>query len=126
MLDCLHGIANPPLSSPKDVLLSYYVCVFHCFSCVQLFAILWTVACQTPLSMEFSRPEYWSGLPSPSPGDNPDPWIEPRSPALEADALSSKPVIAYFINFKKTALIFKSHQIRSDQSLSRVRLFANP
>ena len=91
MLDCLHGIANPPLSSPKDVLLSYYVCVFHCFSCVQLFAILWTVACQTPLSMEFSRPEYWSGLPSPSPGDNPDPWIEPRSPALQADSLPAEP-----------------------------------
>ena len=47
----------------------------------------WTVACQSPLSMGFSRQEYWSGLPCPSPGDLPDPGIEPRSPALEADSL---------------------------------------
>ena len=51
----------------------------------QLFVTLWTVACQAPLSMEFSRQEYWSGLPFPSPGDLPDPGIEPRSPALQAD-----------------------------------------
>ena len=49
---------------------------------VQLFATPWTVAHQAPLSMEFSRQEYWSGLPFPSPGDLPDPGIEPRSPAL--------------------------------------------
>ena len=42
----------------------------------------WTVACQTPLSMEFSRQEYWSGLPFPSPGDLPTPGVEPVSPAL--------------------------------------------
>ena len=54
---------------------------------VQLFATLWTVAYQASLSMGFSRQEYWSGLPFPSPGDLPDPGIEPRSPALEADAL---------------------------------------
>ena len=53
------------------------------FSCVQLFAILWTVACQAPPSMGFSRQEYWSGLPFPSPGDLPDPGIEPVSPALQ-------------------------------------------
>ena len=46
-----------------------------------------TVAHQAPLSMEFSRQEYWSGLLFPSPGDLPDPGIEPRSPALQADAL---------------------------------------
>ena len=45
----------------------------------------WTVACQPPLSMEFSRQENWSRLPFPSPGDLPDPRIEPRSPALQAD-----------------------------------------
>ena len=45
---------------------------------VQLFAIPWTVVCQAPLSMEFFRQEYWSGLPSPSPGDFSDPGIEPR------------------------------------------------
>ena len=54
---------------------------------VRLFATLWTVAHQASLSMGFSRQEYWSGLPFPSPGDLPDPGIEPRSPALEADAL---------------------------------------
>ena len=49
---------------------------------VQLFATPWTVAYQAPLSMEFSRQEYWSGLPFPSPGDLPDRGIEPRSPTL--------------------------------------------
>ena len=58
---------------------------------VRLFAIQWTVAHQAPLSMGFSRQEYWSGLPFPSQGDLPDPGIEPRSPALEADALTSEP-----------------------------------
>ena len=46
---------------------------------------------QAPLSMGFSRQEYYSGLPFPSPGDLPDPRIEPRSPTLEADALTSEP-----------------------------------
>ena len=49
----------------------------------------WTVACQAPLSMEFSRQEYWSGLPFPPPGDLPDPGIEPRSPALQEDSFTS-------------------------------------
>ena len=47
----------------------------------------WTVACQAPLSVVFSRQEYWSGLPFPSPGNIPDPGIEPRSPELQADSL---------------------------------------
>ena len=47
----------------------------------------WTAACQTPLSMGFSRQEYWTGLPFPSPGNLPDPGIKPRSPALQADSL---------------------------------------
>ena len=58
---------------------------------VRLFVTLWTVAHQAPLSMAFSRQEYWSGLPFPSPGDLPDPGIEPWSPALEADTLTSEP-----------------------------------
>ena len=58
---------------------------------VQLFATPWTVAYQAPLSMGFSRQEYWSGLPFPSPGDLPDPGIEPRSPTLYADTLPSEP-----------------------------------
>ena len=49
---------------------------------VQLFATPWTVAYHTPLSMGFSKQEYWSGLPFPSPGNLPDPGMEPRSPAL--------------------------------------------
>ena len=53
---------------------------------VQLFVTPWTVACQAPLSMGISRQEYWSGLPFPSPGDLPDPRIEPGSPTLQADS----------------------------------------
>ena len=58
---------------------------------VRLFATQWTVAHQVPPSMGFSRQEYWNGLPFSSPGDLSDPGIEPRSPALQADALSSEP-----------------------------------
>ena len=53
---------------------------------VQLFETPWTVTYQALLSMGFSRQEYWSGLPFPSPGDLPDPAIEPGSPALQEDA----------------------------------------
>ena len=49
-----------------------------------------TIICQTPLSMGFSRQEYWSGLPFPSPGKLPNPGIEPWSPALQADCLLTK------------------------------------
>ena len=58
---------------------------------VRLFATPWTVAYQAPPSMEFSRQEYWSRLPFPSPGDLPDPGIELGSSALQADALPSEP-----------------------------------
>ena len=65
------------------------------FSCVQLFGTLWTVACQVPLSMGFSRQEYWSELPCPPPGDLSKPGFKLRSPALQADSspteLSGKP-----------------------------------
>ena len=63
----------------------------YSLSHVRLFVTQWTVAHQAPPSMGFSRQEYWSGLPFPSPGDLPDPGIEPRSPALQADALTSEP-----------------------------------
>ena len=56
----------------------------------QILATPWTVACQVPLSVGFSRQEYWSGLPFPSPGDLPDPGIESRSPALQADSLPTE------------------------------------
>ena len=63
------------------------------FNHVWLFATLWTVAHQAPQSMRFSRQEYWSGLPSPSPGDLPNPWfkpVSPTSPALQADSLPTE------------------------------------
>ena len=56
------------------------------------FATPWTVACQAPLFMGFSRQEYWSGLTCPPPGDLPDPGIKPRSPPLQADSLPSEPL----------------------------------
>ena len=62
------------------------------FSHVQLFATLWTVGHPGPLSMAFSRPEYWSGLPCPPPGDLPDPGIKPESlmsPALAGGFFTS-------------------------------------
>ena len=61
---------------------------------IQLFVILWTVACQTPLSITFSRHEDWSRLPFPSPGDLPDPGTEPECPvasALEGKVLTAGP-----------------------------------
>ena len=58
---------------------------------VWLFVTPWTAACQASLSMKFFRQEYWSGLPFPSPGNLPDPGIEPRSPALQADYLPAEP-----------------------------------
>ena len=70
----------------------YYVSEVKLLSRVQLFATPWTVAHQAPPSMGFSRQEYWSGLPFPSPGDLPDPGIKPRSPTLQADALPSEPL----------------------------------
>ena len=60
-------------------------CVLTCFSHVQLFMTPWTVACQAPLSMGFSKQEYWNGLSCPPPGDLPNPGTEPESlmsPAL--------------------------------------------
>ena len=65
-------------------------CAVLTHSVVSDSATPWTVACQSPLSMEFSSQEYWSGLPCPSPGDLPNPGIEPRSPALQADSLPSE------------------------------------
>ena len=61
------------------------------FSCVQLFAAPWTVAHQAPLSMEFSRQEYWSGLPCPSLKDVPESGTEPTSPTLLVDSLPTEP-----------------------------------
>jgi len=71
------------------------VCVFHFFTCVLLFATLWTIAHQTSLSVVFSKQEYWSGLPHPPPGDLPDPGMNsclPPSPALPVDSLPTESV----------------------------------
>ena len=67
------------------------VVVVQSLSSIQLFVTPWTRACHAPLSMEFSRQEDWSGEPFPSPGDLPNPGIEPRSHALKVDSLSSEP-----------------------------------
>ena len=66
---------------------SWKKCQFPSY--IQLFAIPWTVACQAPLPMGFSRQEYWSGLPCPPPGNPPNPRTEPGSPVLQADYLPS-------------------------------------
>ena len=65
--------------------------VLSSLSRVRLCVTPWTVAHQAPLSMGFSRQEYWSGLLCLPPGDLPNPGIEPRSPALQADSLPSEP-----------------------------------
>ena len=59
-----------------------YMCVYCFFSHVQLFATLWTLACKAPLSMGFSRQEYWSGLPCPPPGELPHPRDQTRASYL--------------------------------------------
>ena len=67
---------------------------------IRLFVTLWTVAYRAPPSIGFSRQEYWSGLPFPSPEYLPDPGIEPGSPALQADTLTSEPPGKPFSNDK--------------------------
>ena len=74
-----------------EVLLSLKRSEVKSLSHVRLFATPWTVAYKAPLSTEFSRQEYWSGLEFHSPGDLPDSGIELGSPALQADALPSEP-----------------------------------
>ena len=66
-----------------------YICLIIIY--INTYTTPWTVAQQAPPSMGFSRQEYWSALPFPSPGDLPDPGTEPRSPALQAYALTSEP-----------------------------------
>ena len=71
-----------------------YVCA-QLLSCVRLFATSCTIVHQAPLSMEFSRQKYWSGLPFPSPGDLPDPGIEPASFSLAGRFLPTEPPCVY-------------------------------
>ena len=81
------------LTGPKDacVLMSMQLTVkvkVKSLSHVRLLVTPWTVVYEVPPSMEFSRQEYWSGLPFPSPGDLPDPGIEPGSPTLQVDGFT--------------------------------------
>ena len=78
---------------------------------VRLCATPWTVACQAPPSMGFSRQEYWSVLPFPSPGDLPDPGIELGSPTLQADSLPTEPqgnlsILVSSLNYKNVIVDF--------------------
>ena len=90
------------------------ICVFRCacvlsrFSHVQLFATLWTAARQAPLSLEFSRQEYWHGLLCPLPGDLPDPGIEPKS--LRSPALAGR--------FFTTSVTWEAHDDKGIQIIS--------
>ena len=109
----------PPSLSPA--VFTHCVCslclCFHwsevkLLSHVWLFETLWTVAYQAPPSMRFSKQEYWSGLPFPSPGELPNPGIEPGSAALQADSSQSappgKPVATPLL------LLLFSHSVVSD------------
>ena len=82
-------------NSKVSLSLSMHVCMHpQLFYCVQLFTNPWAVAYQAPLCMEFSRQEYWSGWPFPSPGNLPDPVIElmsPVSPALSGRFITTQP-----------------------------------
>ena len=75
----------------ERILLWNFVCMWKSPSRAWLFATPWTVAHQAPLSLGFSRQEYWNGLPFPPSGDLPDPGIESRSPALQTYSLPSEP-----------------------------------
>ena len=75
----------------------------------RLFVTPWTIAWQAPLSMGFSRPEYWSRSPFPSPGDLPNPGIKPGFPALQADSLPSKPPGKLPSDCPRSTGLFKPH-----------------
>ena len=83
------------------------------FSHVQLFVTPWTVACQAPLSVGFPRQEYWSGLPFPSPGDLPDPGIEPVSLTSPAWALAGR----FFTTITTWVMYHKIHQFKVYNSM---------
>ena len=88
--------------------------------------ILWTVACQAPLSMGFSRQEYWSGLLFPCPGDVPNPWIKPGCPILQAGSYLSqspgKPFYLHVLSLSYVRLfcdLMEAHQASLSMRLSR-------
>ena len=115
------------------------MCVHLCLlSRLQLFTTTWTVACQAPLSMGFSRQEYWSGVPCHPPGDLPDPGIELVSPALTGGFLPlshvastalilfwAKNSIKFLLTLYLACLLLKWKKVKV-KSLSRVLLFVTP
>ena len=90
-------------------------------SCVRLFVTLRTIALQAPLSMEFSRQEYWRGLPFPTPGDLPHPGIEPGS--LASSAMTGRFCTAVYLTFNKLEYI---HNVLQPSPLSSSRTFSSP
>ena len=101
ILSLLHWqVVSLPLVPPGKPL---YLTTRH-FSRVRLCATVWSVACQVPLFMRFSRQEYWSGLPFPSPGDLPDPGIELMSPILAGGFFTTEPPgkpLGYYAQWEK-------------------------
>ena len=79
---------------------------------------LWTVALQAPLSMGFSRQEYWTGFPFPPPGDLPNPGIEPQSPALQVESFTAEPQGTLMVHVKKRYIFW--------QPFSESPLFCKP
>ena len=79
----------------QSIFIQLSVCVLSCFSRVWLFVTLWTLAHQAPLSVGFSRQEYWDGLPCPSPGHLPDPGLKPHLLSILHWQTVSWPVVSY-------------------------------
>ena len=112
-------------------MIQYLKWKWNCYSLsrVQLFVTPGTVAPQAPLSMEFSKQGYWSGLPFPSAGDLHNPGIEPGSPTLQPDSLPNEPpgkTLQYLKLLENNGYISLCCTISSVQSLSRVQLLAIP
>jgi len=97
---CPHSLSQKRVNSGFKFRLR--TCMLSCFTHVWLYATLWTVACQAPPSMRFSRQEYWSGLPCPPPGNLPNPGIKPTS-------LTSPAVAGGFFTISAT---WEAHKLR--------------
>ena len=118
----LTGTTIPSSTQSRNWVVNLYIlcsflhstCVLSCSSRVRPCATQWTVSCQTPLSMGFSRQEYWNGLPCPPPGDLPDPRIEPASPAshaLQAILLTAESLGKPNVNTPSIILPSNSYQV---------------
>ena len=92
-------VPHTPSHADWQILFHLFFGNYKFVLCISLFVIPWTAACQSPLSMGFSRQDYWSGLPFPSPGYLPNPGSKHRSPTLQADSLlseiSGKPILFF-------------------------------